>query len=81
MNEPRTGGLFDRAKFATAASLTTGTTEEYLRMLERMKELGRSGELCVHPVKERYAPIAVRTLSRREKRIPTVDLWQHKSCG
>jgi heterodisulfide reductase subunit B len=81
MSEPRTGGLFDRAKFATAASLTTGTTEEYLRMLERMKELGKSGELCVHPVKDRYAPVAVRTLSRREKRIPTVDLWQHKSCG
>ncbi len=81
MSEPHASGLFDRARFATNARLTTGTTAEYLRMLERMRELEGRGELRLQHVDDRYAPVSVRTLSRREKRIPTVDLWQHKSCG
>jgi len=81
MSETHATGLFDRAKFAANASLTTGTTEDYLHMLERMRDLDKSGELRLHRVDDSYAPVSVRTLSRRPKRIPTVDLWQHKSCG
>lgn len=73
--------LFDRAKFAANARTRYGTVEEYLHMLDRMGELQERGEIAVHDVGERYAPTPVRTLSGRQKAIPTVDLWQHKSCG
>jgi heterodisulfide reductase subunit B len=73
--------LLDRARFAANARLTYGTVEEYLHMLDRMHELADKGDIAVQKVGADYAPTPVRTLSRREKLIPTVDLWQHKSCG
>ncbi|MCS7118167.1 MAG: heterodisulfide reductase-related iron-sulfur binding cluster [Thaumarchaeota archaeon] len=73
--------LFERAVFAAKAKLTYGTVEEYLKMLERMKELERNGEITVFHVEEEFEPVTVKTLSGRRKRIPTVELWQHKSCG
>ncbi len=73
--------LLDRSRFAADARLSYGTVEEYLQMLHRMKELEERGELGVQHVTEDFAPTAVQTLSRRRKLIPTVDLWQHKSCG
>ena len=73
--------LFDRAKFAANARTKYGTVEEYLHMLRRMAELEESGEIVVQHVTPDFAPTPVRTLSGREKQIPTVDLWQHKSCG
>ncbi len=76
-----TTALFDRAKFAANARERYGTVQEYLHMLGRMKELEQGGEITVQHVTDRFAPIPVRTLSGREKQIPTVDLWQHKSCG
>jgi len=79
--KPEEAKLFDRAMFAAKAKLTYGTVGEYLHMLEKMRELERKGEIQLHHVKDEYEPRSVRTLSGREKRIPTVDLWQHKSCG
>jgi heterodisulfide reductase subunit B len=73
--------LFDRAKFAGNAKLTYGTIDEYLHMLEHMVELDARGDLQMHRVDDIYAPTPVSTLSGRTKQIPTVDLWQHKSCG
>jgi heterodisulfide reductase subunit B len=73
--------LFERRRFAANARLSYGTVEEYLRMLHRMRELEERGDIRVHHVGEANAPTPVRTLSGREKRIPTQDLWQHKSCG
>jgi heterodisulfide reductase subunit B len=73
--------LFDRARFATNARTKYGTVEEYLHMLQRMTELEEQGEIQVQHVTADFAPTPVRTLSGREKPIPTVDLWQHKSCG
>jgi heterodisulfide reductase subunit B len=73
--------LFDRSKFAANARTKYGTVEEYLHMLQRMAELEERGEITVQHVTPEFAPIPVRTLSGREKQIPTVDLWQHKSCG
>ncbi|MDG6939638.1 MAG: heterodisulfide reductase subunit B [Nitrososphaerota archaeon] len=63
------------------AKLAMGTTEDYLRMLEKMKDLEKRGEITIHHVTDEYEPAGVRTLSRRVKKIPTVELWQHKSCG
>lgn len=73
--------LFERSRFAAQPRLTYGTVEEYLHMLERLDELEARGEIRVQRVTEDYAPVPVCTLSGREKKIPTVDLWQHKSCG
>ncbi len=64
-----------KAKFAF------GTTEDYLKMLERMKELEKKGEIIVHHVTDDYDPVGVRTLSGRVKKIPTRETWQRKSCG
>ena len=63
------------------ATLAYGKVEDYLRMLEKMKELERSGEIIVHHAGDEYEPAVVKTLSGRDKKIPTVELWQHKSCG
>ena len=73
--------LFDRSKFSTNARTRYGTVEEYLHMLDRMTRLEEQGEIKVHHVRDDYLPTMVRTLSGRSKPIPTIDLWQHKSCG
>ncbi len=78
MSQP---ALFDRAKFAGSAKVTYGTVDEYLHMLHRMEELDARGDLMMHRVDDSYAPAPVSTLSGRTKQIPTIDLWQHKSCG
>jgi heterodisulfide reductase subunit B len=62
-------------------TIAYGMVEDYLRMLEKMKELEKEGEIIVHHVADEYEPVTVRTLSGRRKKIPTVELWQHKSCG
>ena len=63
------------------AHLAYGKVEDYLRMLEKMKELERSGDIIIHHASDEYEPAIVKTLSGRDKKIPTVELWQHKSCG
>ncbi len=73
--------LFDKLAADRKATLAYGKVEDYLRMLERMKELETSGEIVVHHAGEEYQPAIVKTLSGRQKKIPTVELWQHKSCG
>src|SRR5579875_2313177 len=73
--------LFEKLSSDRRAKLAMGTTEEYLRMLEKMKELEKKGEIIVHHVEEDYKPAIVKTLSNRDKKIPTEELWQHKSCG
>ncbi|MEM4287798.1 MAG: heterodisulfide reductase-related iron-sulfur binding cluster [Candidatus Caldarchaeum sp.] len=73
--------LFERHLFAAKAHLSYGTVEEYLKMLEKMRELEKQGEIDVFHVADEFQPVTVRTLSGRQKKIPTVELWQHKSCG
>ena len=72
---------FEKLVAERRAKLALGTVEDYLRMLDKMKELEASGEIMVHHVEEDYEPVSVRTLSGRTKKVPTVDTWQHKSCG
>lgn len=73
--------LLEKLAAERKATLAYGKVEDYLRMLEKMKELEKSGEIIVHHAGEEYQPVTVRTLSGRAKKIPTVELWQHKSCG
>ena len=48
---------------------------------DAMWELEKDGEIVVHRIDERHEPVVARTLYGWEKRIPTTNLWQHKSCG
>jgi len=73
--------LFQKLVEERRAKLAKGTIEDYLKMLEKMKELEKKGEIIIHHVNEEYQPRLVKTLSGRIKKIPTVELWQHKSCG
>jgi heterodisulfide reductase subunit B len=46
-----------------------------------MWELEKDGEILVHRVEEQHAPVTVKTLYGWDKKIPTTQLWHHKSCG
>lgn len=46
-----------------------------------MWQLEKDGEIVVHRVSEVHKPVIARTLYGWEKKIPTTQLWHHKSCG
>jgi heterodisulfide reductase subunit B len=46
-----------------------------------MWELEKDGEIVVHRVTDEHKPKTVKTLYGWDKRIPTDQLWHHKSCG
>ena len=48
---------------------------------DAMWQLEKDGEIVVHRVREEHAPVEVKTLYGWTKRIPTNQLWHHKSCG
>jgi heterodisulfide reductase subunit B2 len=48
---------------------------------EHMWELEREGEIIVHRVSDAHRPVDVQLLYGWNKKIPTMQLWHHKSCG
>ncbi|MEZ5954722.1 MAG: heterodisulfide reductase-related iron-sulfur binding cluster [Hyphomonas sp.] len=46
-----------------------------------MWQLEKEGEIVVHRVTEQHEPEIAKTLYGWEKKIPTNQLWHHKSCG
>ncbi|MBU2763842.1 heterodisulfide reductase subunit B, partial [Acidithiobacillus caldus] len=48
---------------------------------EHMWELEKEGEIIVHRITDAHKPVEVETLFGWKKRIPTNQLWHHKSCG
>ena len=46
-----------------------------------MWQLEKDGEIVVHRVTDEHKPVLAKTLYGWEKRIPTTQLWHHKSCG
>ena len=46
-----------------------------------MWQLEKDGQIVVHRVTEAHKPVMVKTLYGWDKKIPTVRLWHHKSCG
>ena len=46
-----------------------------------MWQLEKDGEIRVHRVTEEHKPAEVKTLYGWTKRVPTTQLWHHKSCG
>jgi heterodisulfide reductase subunit B len=48
---------------------------------DAMWDLEKDGEIVVHRVKEEHEPVIAQTLYGWDKKIPTQQLWHHKSCG
>ena len=48
---------------------------------DAMWELEKDGEILVHRVTDEHKPATVKTLYGWDKKIPTTQLWHHKSCG
>lgn len=48
---------------------------------DAMWELEKDGEIMVHRITEQHEPRMVKTLYGWDKKIPTTQLWHHKSCG
>lgn len=46
-----------------------------------MWQLEKDGEILVHRIKDEHNPVSAKTIYGWEKRIPTNQLWHHKSCG
>ena len=46
-----------------------------------MWQLEKDGEIVVHRISEQHDPVTGKTLYGWDKRIPTNQLWHHKSCG
>ncbi|VAV88891.1 Heterodisulfide reductase subunit B like protein HTH_1882 [hydrothermal vent metagenome] len=46
-----------------------------------MWQLEKEGEIKVHRVEEQHEPRIAKTLYGWDKKIPTRQLWHHKSCG
>ncbi|MBX3571839.1 MAG: heterodisulfide reductase subunit B [Mesorhizobium sp.] len=46
-----------------------------------MWQLEREGEIVVHRVADHNEPVIAKTLYGWDKKIPTNNLWHHKSCG
>ena len=46
-----------------------------------MWQLEKDGEIVVHRVADEHEPVIAKTLYGWDKRIPTTQLWHHKSCG
>ena len=46
-----------------------------------MWQLEKDGEIVVHRVSDEHEPVTAKTLYGWDKRIPTTQLWHHKSCG
>ncbi len=67
------------AKVDRRSMLTNKDRVEDVRDI--MWQLEKDGEIVVHRVSEQHKPIMVKTLYGWDKKIPTTQLWHHKSCG
>ncbi|MBU2819315.1 heterodisulfide reductase subunit B, partial [Acidithiobacillus ferrooxidans] len=48
---------------------------------DHMWELEKEGEIIVHRINPEHRAETVQTLYGWDKKIPTNNLWHHKSCG
>jgi len=48
---------------------------------DAMWQLEKEGEIVVHRVTDEHRPVVAKTLYGWDKKIPTTQLWHHKSCG
>jgi heterodisulfide reductase subunit B len=67
------------AKIDKRALLTNKERKEDVRDI--MWQLEKEGEIIVHRVGDHNEPVMAKTLYGWDKKIPTNNLWHHKSCG
>ncbi len=67
------------ARIDRRAMLTNKDRVEDVR--DVMWQLEKDGEIVVHRVQDEHEPVIAKTLYGWDKRIPTRQLWHHKSCG
>ncbi|WP_072393648.1 heterodisulfide reductase-related iron-sulfur binding cluster [Hyphomicrobium sp. CS1BSMeth3] len=48
---------------------------------DAMWQLEKEGQIKVHRITDQHEPIEAKTLYGWTKRVPTTQLWHHKSCG
>jgi heterodisulfide reductase subunit B2 len=48
---------------------------------DAMWELEKDGQIVVHRITDAHNPVMAKTLYGWDKKIPTNQLWHHKSCG
>ncbi len=77
--EARAATSWVEAKIDRRSMLTN--TDRVADVRDAMWQLEKDGEILVHRLDERHEPVVARTLYGWEKRIPTNNLWHHKSCG
>ncbi len=46
-----------------------------------MWQLEKEGEIKVHRIQDEHEPVIAKTIYGWDKKIPTQQLWHHKSCG
>ena len=78
-SEARSATAWVEARIDRRSMLTRKDRVEDIR--DSMWQLEKDGEILVHRIDERHEPVIARTLYGWEKRIPTTNLWHHKSCG
>jgi len=78
-SEARAATSWVEAKIDRRSMLTNKDRVHDIR--DAMWQLEKDGEILVHRIDERHEPVVARTLYGWEKRIPTTNLWHHKSCG
>jgi heterodisulfide reductase subunit B len=77
--DARTATSWVELKIDKRAMLTNKDRVEDVR--DAMWELEKDGEIIVHRVGEQHEPVMAKTLYGWDKKIPTNQLWHHKSCG
>ena len=77
--DARTATSWVEQKIDKRSMLTNKDRVEDVRDI--MWQLEREGEIVVHRIRDEHEPVTVKTLYGWNKRIPTQQLWHHKSCG
>ena len=78
-NEAQRATDWVAAKIDKRALLTGKDRKEDARDI--MWQLEKDGEIVVHRITDVHEPVMAKTLYGWDKKIPTNNLWHHKSCG
>jgi heterodisulfide reductase subunit B len=78
-DDARTATAWVEQKIDKRSMLTNKDRVEDVR--DVMWQLEKDGEILVHRIRDEHKPVSAKTIYGWEKRIPTNQLWHHKSCG
>ena len=77
--EAETATAWVEQKIDKRSMLTNKDRVEDVRDI--MWQLEKDGQIVVHRVRDEHEPVTVKTLYGWDKKVPTQQLWHHKSCG